>query len=578
MRIIFLKITIFILIVSSAIFVFSSCEKFENELKANFLQNNNLSSSTEVHPDRIENQDIFFNLKKKQEDKNPLADLNIRKAIFYSIDRERIVSELFGENNEVLNSIFNKNSFFYKNSWEIYEYNPVKAEEFLRLAGYSMENPLYLTIGANNNSSTRIKIEEIIKENLESIGIKVWIYNKPPDEWFNEYLRNGDYEIGLWSLYTYDPKELINYFNSTKIPALQTPENKNCSNFYWYDSSTIDEILAGIDSEKDLNTNKKIIADFQDRLAEDAVILPLFSRLFAVAYNNQISNVEINPIDGNYLKSISNWQIEDEDKENNEEDELEAISIIAGFATEPNTLNPFLEVNTSMGYIHSMVISGLYELDENALYKNILAESQTVAAGVHKTEYSINIKMKEDIYWEDGSPITSEDVKATIEAVLRDKTIYLNREEYEKITSIEIKSPKELIVNFEDIAKDWQKLFLFIFPADLLKDTAISNLFQYNLFGCGPYKLTQWQKGSYITLEKNENYYGTKPAIDKIQIVFNEEENILVEYLKKGEIDIMSIPIDQYLFEQIKENDNLGLSIQESSLWEQLGLCLKHKD
>ncbi len=173
--------------------------------------------------------------------KNPLNDINIRKAIFYAIDRERIVNELLGKYGEVLNSLFDKNSYYYNPSWSEYDYDLNKAKESLSKAGYGVDNPLYITIGATSDNDAEQIIEEMIKEDLDKIGIKLWIFNKSSEEWYQDYVEKGDYELGIWSIYNFDGSSLNYNFSSEKIPPLATDENKNCENFYWYENAKLME-------------------------------------------------------------------------------------------------------------------------------------------------------------------------------------------------------------------------------------------------------------------------------------------------------------------------------------------------
>ncbi|MDD5658512.1 MAG: ABC transporter substrate-binding protein [Actinomycetota bacterium] len=521
---------------------------------------------------KIDNQELFFKLKNKQEDKNVLNDINIRKAIFYAIDREKIVKEFFGDNNKILNSMFNESSLYYNPVWDQYQYNPKKAKEFLKLAGYDTENPLYLTIGTTDNSPTRARIEELIKENLDQIGIKLWIYNKPSDEWYVNSVKNGDFELGIWSLHTCDTSELMNYFSSAKIPVSETNENKNCNNFYWYKNSRIDSLLNEIAQTKDDVEKKNSIDEVQKIISDEAIILPLFSRLFAVAYNSTIGNIKISTLDGNFFKGIESWSIQSEDKD-------KIIKITAGMGNEPNTLNPFLEENSSMNYINSMILKGLWSLDENGCYEpELIEENNMDLSEKNINENSVIIRLRNDIKWEDGTLITANDVKATIDSVTADKSVLRFRDDFDKIGGVEIVNEKEVKVDFKEHIKDWKKLFLYIFPQKDLKQNKISNLYENDIFGCGPYKIQEWIKGQYIVLVRNDNYYGDKPLPETIKIIFDSDINILVESLKNGDIDITNIPVDLKLIEELKSSKNLSVTLMEGNLWEHLAICLKPKE
>jgi len=101
----------------------------------------------------ISSNEYFLKLKAKQKNKNPLNDINIRKAIFYAIDRKRIVNELLGGYGEVLDSLFTIDSYYYYPAWSEYDYDLGKAKEFLSKTEYGVDNPLIITIGSGDRDS-----------------------------------------------------------------------------------------------------------------------------------------------------------------------------------------------------------------------------------------------------------------------------------------------------------------------------------------------------------------------------------------------------------------------------------------
>jgi peptide/nickel transport system substrate-binding protein len=58
--------------------------------------------------------------------------------------------------------------------------------------------------------------------------------------------------------------------------------------------------------------------------------------------------------------------------------------------------------------------------------------------------------------------------------------------------------------------------------------------------GTGPYKFIQWKRGQTIVLERNENYWGEKPPIKKVNYRFVEEPGTRLAGLMAGEFDIIT--------------------------------------
>ncbi|PIU29201.1 MAG: hypothetical protein COT09_02105 [Candidatus Hydromicrobium americanum] len=520
----------------------------------------------------IGSKEFFLELKEKQKNKNPLNDINVRKAIFYAIDRKRIVNELLGEYGEVLNSLFTKDSYYYNSSWSEYNYDLNKAKEFLSKAGY-VDNPLYIIIGSDDRIS-RKTIDKMIKEDLDKIGIKIWILNEPSKEWYQDCVMKGNYELGVWAIKNFDGSSLNFNFSSDKIPIYKTDENKICENFYWYNNPDIDEILMRAAKESDTGKKKELFKEFQDTLASDAVVLPLYSRLVSIAYNNKkIKNIDISIKNNKVFFNIENWILPN--KEQTGEEKINEI--VVGYEGENYILsNPF-----DLNYINNLVWEGLWEINEEGEYEPILVEEHYDSLEHSVTSISsleVKVILKDKIFWEDGSSITSEDVKYTYDTILENDSIVNINEDYSKVEGIEIINEKEFNIVFKENFKDWKKLFGIIFQKGSLEEKDINNFSTEDIVASGPYKIEEYVDREYLLLKKNEFYFGEAPEIDYIKILFDTDINNLISMLKDGEIDLLSIPTDLDLMRDLKENEDLNLWVEPGNMLEHLAICLKQKE
>jgi len=566
--------TILLILIFTSIYLYS-CEY--NDLGLFTTEDDeagNVNGKNDVNELDVNSREFFLESKEKQKNKNPLDDIDIRKAIFYAIDRERIVNELLGEYGEVLDSLFAKDSYYYYPAWSEYDYDINKAKEYLSKAGYGVDNPLYIAIGAISDNDTRQIIEEMIKEDLDKIGIKLWIFNKSSKEWYQDYVEKGDYELGVWSIYNFDGSSLTYNFDSGKIPPLKTEENKNCENFYWYDNSNADEILNKVMYESDTAEKKELLQDLQNVLVQDAVILPLYSRLFSIAYNNKkIEQLDISIKNNKIFFNIENWVISGREQ-TGEDGENE---VIIGYEGEGFKLsNPF-----DLDYINNLVMKGLWEIDEKGDYETVLAEEDYSSDGkiTSVPGLEVRVALKEEIFWEDGDPITSEDVKYTYDAILENESIMNIDEDYSKIEGIEVINEKEFNIVFKENIKDWKKLFVVVFKEGSLEEKDISNFAAEDIIANGPYKIGEYVDGEHLILEKNEFYSGGEVSeIDSIQIIFDTDINNLVGMLGDKEIDLLSIPIDLDLMKDLEENEDFNLLVKPGNLLEHLAICLKPKE
>ncbi len=106
---------------------------------------------------------IMFNMKKRSE----LADINLRKAMAYALDRQAMVDKIERGAAIVASMGFvSPYSQFYNDGVTKYEYNPEKAKELLAGKKYEFE---MLT----SNSTNEVKLAQLIKGYFEEIGITI---------------------------------------------------------------------------------------------------------------------------------------------------------------------------------------------------------------------------------------------------------------------------------------------------------------------------------------------------------------------------------------------------------------------
>jgi peptide/nickel transport system substrate-binding protein len=82
-----------------------------------------------------------------------------------------------------------------------------------------------------------------------------------------------------------------------------------------------------------------------------------------------------------------------------------------------------------------------------------------------------------------------------------------------------------------------------IVPAHLFKEGEDFNSHPIgrNPVGTGPYKLLHWDTGKEVVLVRNEEYWGEKPAIDRIVFKIITNPTVALQVLKQGELDEMSL-------------------------------------
>lgn len=157
-----------------------------------------------------------------------------------------------------------------------------------------------------------------------------------------------------------------------------------------------------------------------------------------------------------------------------------------------------------------------------------------------ETAYTYTFHLRNGVKWHDGQPLTSADVKFTIEAIMDPENGAENAPNYEDVE--EITAPDEQTVVFrltEPNAAFLEYMTMAVLPRHLLEgeDMQTSSFFRAPV-GTGPYKLGRWDVGQAIVLVKNEGYYLGCPNIDQIIFKIVGDDNAQAVQLESGELDL----------------------------------------
>ncbi len=158
----------------------------------------------------------------------------------------------------------------------------------------------------------------------------------------------------------------------------------------------------------------------------------------------------------------------------------------------------------------------------------------------------ITLKLRDDIIWSDGTPITSEDFVFTYQMVMNPKNTVASTFPYEKLEKVEAPDARTVVMTFKEPFAAWQAtLWHGLLPAHVLrpvfeKEGTIDNA-EWNrapTVGCGPFVFKEWESGSFARFVANEKYWLGRPKIDEIFIRFVPDDASQVAALKAGDGDL----------------------------------------
>lgn len=199
--------------------------------------------------------------------------------------------------------------------------------------------------------------------------------------------------------------------------------------------------------------------------------------------------------------------------------------------------------------------STLLRLDENLEIVNDLATGYEVS----EDGLTWTVTIRDDAAFTDGEPVTASDVAYT----------YMTAHDQPGLTDVrslvDARATDDTTIEFELEAP--QSTFVYrLATLGIVPEAAHNADYAQQPIGSGPYKFVQWDKGQQLIVERNDDYYGTMPAFERLVFLFTDEDGTLAA-AKAGEVDVAAVPaslatgdIEGMNQNLVKSIDNRGIS------------------
>ena len=209
-----------------------------------------------------------------------------------------------------------------------------------------------------------------------------------------------------------------------------------------------------------------------------------------------------------------------------------------GWCSEPDTLNPLTSYSTESMQATYLIYETLlgYDTDLNTEYK--LAESYDMS----EDGKTITYHLRKGVTWQDGEKFSSADVIDTYERIM--KTGLSDAAQYTEFLE-EVSAPDDdtVVMKFSKPQAFNVAYVAPILPKHIWGEMTAEEIESFpndDPIGTGAYQFVEWQQGSTLSLERNENYYGKAPGADKIIYILYGNEDVEVQALKAGELDVIT--------------------------------------
>ena len=232
-----------------------------------------------------------------------LSDLDVRRAIAYSIDKSNITSSIYGGKYYTSSFPLDYGSWIYQEQDPSAGYNPDQAKQILVDNGWDYRYKYWqkyenyrtkrisLNLVVKASDSARVDVADNIKSQLEDQGIRINII-KATDRQYENYLANRNYDMIICTTYLSPSPNMDTYFG-----------DDNLAN---YSNEEINDLINEAKNTADENIIKENFKRIGEIYKTDMPYLSLFTSKYTIAYNPDI----VGDVDGNWYNlfyNIETW-------------------------------------------------------------------------------------------------------------------------------------------------------------------------------------------------------------------------------------------------------------------------------
>lgn len=139
--------------------------------------------------------------------------------------------------------------------------------------------------------------------------------------------------------------------------------------------------------------------------------------------------------------------------------------------------------------------------------------------------------LRDDVSFTDGTPLTAEDAAFTFNGIINSPAA---QADLSMVDNAEAPDGRTLVLHMK---KPFNALLYTLAVVGIVPAHAYGADYGSHPVGSGRYMLEQWDKGQQAILRANPGYYGEAPNIDRVVVVFMEEDAALAA-VRSGQADI----------------------------------------
>jgi len=247
-------------------------------------------------------------------------------------------------------------------------------------------------------------------------------------------------------------------------------------------------------------------------------------------------------------------------------------TLVVNLVSEPTVIPGSSAWNS--GFVAAQIFDSLLALGPNLELLPALA----VDWRVDESQQSYVFRLRQGVKWHDGVDFTAEDVKFSFEKII--SRFHTFGALYFRNSVVEIRGDEVVIKPEKFLPAAQLRLFAttetVIYPKHLLEpqaDNYLTSEFRTKPVGTGPYKLKEWNRGNFMELERNRDYWDTgKPYLERIVIRFLSDSASIIAGFQRGDLHYIFRGVPYEAIPTLQNNPTLDVFLSNrppyrAALW-----------
>lgn len=308
------------------------------------------------------------------------------------------------------------------------------------------------------------------------------------------------------------------------------------SNWMGWANEEATELMKQADQELDPEARAELHRQIEELARQDIASIPLYAKPTYLVWNSARlgPDLDFNAAQGGFsIEMITNWELTGND------------TLVFGAEQWPECLNPITACYQA-SWLHWTILlptmAQFIRLDpeNNYIASPLITEMPSLEnGGLTEDPFTVTFNLTEAAVWDDGNPITAEDVEFTWQAFMNTPDAYTTTG-WEKIKSVSGED-RSVTIEFTEPYAPWRDLFgasNYILKAAAFdgENNLTGQMADSLPFSGGPFMLESFTTSEAV-LVRNPGWAGPAPNISRIVYRSISETTSEVAAFRTGEID-----------------------------------------